>query len=104
MYFIFSKGSGQCLEDEPDLLERYKYPDLPAGVMYDANYQCRLQFGQKAILCTPPDEICLHLWCSINTTCTTLLRPAAEGTNCGKHKVIIILLMLSYTLSIFLLI
>uniref|UniRef100_A0A6P7GJF4 A disintegrin and metalloproteinase with thrombospondin motifs 12 n=1 Tax=Diabrotica virgifera virgifera TaxID=50390 RepID=A0A6P7GJF4_DIAVI len=83
---FLDKGLGQCLKDKPKDLKRYKYPDLPAGVMYDANYQCKLQFGKKATLCTPPDEICLHLWCSINNTCTTLLRPAAEGTYCGKHK------------------
>ncbi|CAH1284005.1 unnamed protein product [Diabrotica balteata] len=83
---FLDKGLGQCLKDKPKDLDRYKYPDLPAGVMYDANYQCKLQFGKKATLCTPPDEICLHLWCSINNTCTTLLRPAAEGTYCGKHK------------------
>ncbi|CAG9857813.1 unnamed protein product [Phyllotreta striolata] len=83
---FLDKGLGHCLEDEPDQLERYKYPDLPAGVMYDAHHQCRLQFSQKATLCSPPDEICSHLWCTVNNTCTTLLRPAAEGTYCGKHK------------------
>ncbi|XP_056632965.1 A disintegrin and metalloproteinase with thrombospondin motifs 7 isoform X1 [Diorhabda sublineata] len=83
---FLDKGLGQCLRDVPEEVDRYKYPDLPAGVMYDANYQCRLQFGKKATLCTPLDEICLHIWCSVNNTCTTLLRPAAEGTYCGKHK------------------
>lgn len=73
--------------DVPSSLEEYEYPDLPPGVMYDANYQCRLQFGSNATICSPPDEICLHLWCTVNNTCTTLLRPAAPGTSCRKHMV-----------------
>ncbi|KAG5873731.1 hypothetical protein JTB14_035545 [Gonioctena quinquepunctata] len=79
------KGLGKCLLDKPQDLDDYKYPDLPPGVMYDANHQCRLQFGTRATLCAPLDEICLHLWCTVNNSCTTLLRPAAPGTSCGKH-------------------
>lgn len=83
----FSKGLGRCLLDEPTIFAEYEYPELPPGVMYDANNQCRLQFGSSATVCTPPDEICHHLWCSVNSTCTTLLRPAAPGTTCRKHMV-----------------
>ncbi|XP_060526529.1 A disintegrin and metalloproteinase with thrombospondin motifs 7 isoform X2 [Cylas formicarius] len=46
-----------------------------------------LQFGTSdAVVCSPMDEICARLWCQVNETCTTLLRPAAPGTHCGKHK------------------
>lgn len=68
----------------------YSYPDLPPGAMYNADMQCRLQFNstdEDIRMCSQLDEICSQLWCTINGTCTTLLRPAAAGTGCGKHKV-----------------
>ena len=58
--------------------------------MYNADLQCRLQFNttdEDIKMCSQLDEICSQLWCMINGTCTTLLRPAAPGTRCGKHKV-----------------
>lgn len=73
--------------NEPSYNEDYQYPKLPPGSMYDADTQCQFQFGLNATVCAPPDEICLHLWCSVNNTCTTLLRPAAPGTSCRKHMV-----------------
>lgn len=63
---------------------------LPPGALYNADYQCRFQFGAEATVCSPPDEICDRLWCNVNDTCSTQLRPAAPGTNCGKHKVNVI--------------
>ncbi|CAG9772553.1 unnamed protein product [Ceutorhynchus assimilis] len=84
---FLDKGLGKCLQDKPEPIEEYQYPDLPAGAMYNANYQCRFQFGTTdATVCSPLDDICSRLWCTINDACTTLLRPAAPGTNCGKHK------------------
>ncbi|KRT86067.1 hypothetical protein AMK59_1874, partial [Oryctes borbonicus] len=82
---FLDKGLGECLQDEPQTVEDYKYPPLPPGAMYDAEYQCRLQFGDYAQVCTPASEICSRLWCTVNGTCTTQLRPAAPGTYCGKH-------------------
>ncbi|XP_022900466.2 A disintegrin and metalloproteinase with thrombospondin motifs 7 [Onthophagus taurus] len=82
---FLDKGLGECLKDEPKA-DNYKYPPLPAGAMYDSEVQCRLQFGDYAVkVCTPPEEICSRLWCQVNGTCTTQLRPAAAGTKCGKH-------------------
>ncbi|XP_063908818.1 A disintegrin and metalloproteinase with thrombospondin motifs 7 isoform X2 [Zophobas morio] len=81
-----NKGLGQCLQDEPEDNEIYEYPELPPGAMYNADYQCRFQFGGDATVCSPLDEICFRLWCMVNDTCTTQLRPAAPGTYCGKHK------------------
>ncbi|KAJ8979150.1 hypothetical protein NQ317_016770 [Molorchus minor] len=78
------KGMGKCLQDQPENVVEYEYPELPPGAVYNANYQCRLQFGGEATVCSL-DEICSHLWCSVNDTCTTMLKPAAPGTNCGKH-------------------
>lgn len=66
------------------------YPDLPAGAMYNADLQCRLQFNttdETVKVCSKMDEICSQLWCLVNDECVTQLRPAAGGTNCGRHKV-----------------
>lgn len=87
---FFSKGKGHCLHDKPEDVVAVGHPELPPGAIYDANYQCRLQFSVDAIECSPKDEICSRLWCQLNNTCTTKLLPAAPGTSCGKHKVKIV--------------
>lgn len=69
------------------MVEDYQYPELPAGAMYNAELQCRLQFGLDAKVCSQPSEVCARLWCEVNNTCTSQLRPAAPGTHCGKHMV-----------------
>lgn len=91
MHFkIFSQGFGNCLDDSPTEMEVLSYPDLPAGAMYNADLQCRLQFNttdETVKVCSKMDEICSQLWCLVNDECVTQLRPAAGGTNCGRHKV-----------------
>ncbi|XP_033219978.1 A disintegrin and metalloproteinase with thrombospondin motifs 7-like isoform X2 [Belonocnema kinseyi] len=82
---FLDEGKGTCLEDEPADND-YAYPDLPPGAMYNAEHQCRLQFGlREASVCSPLQEICSKLWCVVDGTCTTMLHPAAPGTHCGKH-------------------
>ncbi|XP_076178913.1 A disintegrin and metalloproteinase with thrombospondin motifs 7 isoform X3 [Ptiloglossa arizonensis] len=82
---FLDQGKGECLEDEPADND-YVYPDLPPGAMYNAEHQCRLQFGvREASVCSPLQEICSKLWCIVDGTCTTMLHPAAPGTHCGKH-------------------
>ncbi|CRL05730.1 CLUMA_CG018759, isoform A [Clunio marinus] len=86
---FLDQGLGKCLEDPPTPLEEYQYPELPAGAMYNADLQCRLQFNatdEDMKVCSQLDEICSQLWCLLNGTCTTLLRPAAPGTHCARHK------------------
>jgi len=108
--FNFSQGKGDCLEDEPARNNDYAYPDLPPGAMYNAEHQCRLQFGvREASVCSQLHEvngrivdessrtqrvcndlcfqICSKLWCIVDGICTTMLHPAAPGTHCGKHMV-----------------
>ncbi|XP_065156634.1 A disintegrin and metalloproteinase with thrombospondin motifs 12-like [Atheta coriaria] len=83
---FLDKGYGECLQDSPsEEIAEYEYPQLPAGAIYNAEYQCRLQFGNNATVCVQLDEICTRLWCEVNGSCTTQLRPAAPGTHCGKH-------------------
>lgn len=55
--YIASQGKGECLEDEPADND-YAYPDLPSGAMYNAEHQCRLQFGvREASVCSPLQEV-----------------------------------------------
>lgn len=52
-----SAGKGACLDDAPSL-GGYQFPDLPAGSMYDAEHQCRLQFGvDEAAVCSDMEEV-----------------------------------------------
>ncbi|XP_053405061.1 A disintegrin and metalloproteinase with thrombospondin motifs 7-like [Mercenaria mercenaria] len=77
---------GYCLDDEPSSHE-YNYPVLPPGTMYDANHQCRLQYGtDDATICTNEQDVCSNLWCQTNNKCSTHLEAAAEGTICGTNK------------------
>nr|XP_032514360.1 A disintegrin and metalloproteinase with thrombospondin motifs 7 [Danaus plexippus plexippus] len=78
-------GLGDCLSDRPSQEEPYVYPELPAGVTFDAAYQCHLQFGEEAVVCSKLTELCEHLWCLVNNTCKSMLRPAAPGTTCGEN-------------------
>lgn len=90
LFLISSQGLGKCLDDSPAELEVLTYPDLPAGAMYNADLQCRLQFNttdETVKVCSKMDEICSQLWCLVNDECVTQLRPAAPGTNCGRHRV-----------------
>ncbi|KAL5005515.1 hypothetical protein ScPMuIL_018971 [Solemya velum] len=76
---------GYCLDDEPADHD-FVYPVLPPGTMYDADHQCRLQYGQDAALCDGIEDVCATLWCRVDNKCSTKLEPAAEGTICGSNK------------------
>ncbi|PZC79906.1 hypothetical protein B5X24_HaOG215670 [Helicoverpa armigera] len=77
-------GLGECLSDRPSQEPTYVYPEVPAGVTFDAASQCHWQFGPDAVVCSKPGELCERLWCQVSNTCKTLLRPAAPGTTCGE--------------------
>ncbi|GIY90239.1 a disintegrin and metalloproteinase with thrombospondin motifs 16 [Caerostris darwini] len=79
-----------CLSNEPDSPDELQFPDYLPGQLYDADMQCRLQFGTKSKLCEHyprKSEVCRALWCQRNgRECETKFLPAAEGTSCGKDK------------------
>ncbi|GFY77477.1 a disintegrin and metalloproteinase with thrombospondin motifs 16 [Trichonephila inaurata madagascariensis] len=80
-----------CLTNEPDSPDELQFPDHLPGQLYDADMQCRLQFGAKSKLCEHyprKNEVCRALWCQRNggRECETKFLPAAEGTPCGKNK------------------
>ncbi|XP_077919654.1 A disintegrin and metalloproteinase with thrombospondin motifs 18 [Halichoerus grypus] len=83
--FLSTPQAG-CLVDEPKQTGQYKYPDKLPGQIYDADTQCKWQFGAKAKLCSLGfvKDICKSLWCHrAGHRCETKFMPAAEGTVCG---------------------
>ncbi|XP_052279811.1 A disintegrin and metalloproteinase with thrombospondin motifs 7-like isoform X4 [Dreissena polymorpha] len=83
---FFDRDWGYCLDDEPTTLH-YDLPILPPGTMYDAEHQCRLQYGtDNATVCTNEQDVCTSLWCRTDNRCSTHLEAAAEGTICGTNK------------------
>ncbi|XP_029101621.1 A disintegrin and metalloproteinase with thrombospondin motifs 18 isoform X1 [Monodon monoceros] len=83
--FLSTPQAG-CLVDEPKQTGQYKYPDQLPGQIYDADTQCKWQFGAKAKLCSLGfvKDICKSLWCHrVGHRCETKFMPAAEGTVCG---------------------
>ncbi|TRY85266.1 hypothetical protein DNTS_033599 [Danionella cerebrum] len=79
-------AQASCLVDEPKQIGQYKYPEQLPGQLYDADIQCKWQFGSKAKLCSLEfvKDICKSLWCHrTGHRCETKFMPAAEGTICG---------------------
>ncbi|KAJ3597712.1 hypothetical protein NHX12_001229 [Muraenolepis orangiensis] len=73
-------------DNEPRAVEEYQYPEKLPGELYDADTQCKWQFGEKAKLCTLDfkKDICKALWCHrVGRKCETKFMPAAEGSSCG---------------------
>ncbi|XP_027724801.1 A disintegrin and metalloproteinase with thrombospondin motifs 16 [Vombatus ursinus] len=86
LYKFLSTAQAICLADQPKPVNEYKYPEKLPGELYDANTQCKWQFGEKAKLCMLDfkKDICKALWCHrIGRKCETKFMPAAEGTICG---------------------
>ncbi|KAH9524630.1 A disintegrin and metalloproteinase with thrombospondin motifs 7 [Bulinus truncatus] len=85
---FLDRNWGYCLDDPPGHHD-FKYPELPAGTMYDADHQCRLLYGDGAERCNGLEvleHICTTLWCRVNNKCSTKLQAAAVGTLCGTDK------------------
>ncbi|XP_064193284.1 A disintegrin and metalloproteinase with thrombospondin motifs 18-like [Anguilla rostrata] len=79
-------AQASCLVDEPRHIGQFKYPEQLPGQLYDAETQCKWQFGSKAKLCDLESlkDICKSLWCHrAGQRCETKFMPAAEGTSCG---------------------
>uniref|UniRef100_A0A4W4FWN8 ADAM metallopeptidase with thrombospondin type 1 motif, 18 n=1 Tax=Electrophorus electricus TaxID=8005 RepID=A0A4W4FWN8_ELEEL len=79
-------AQASCLGDEPKLIGQYRFPEQLPGQLYDADTQCKWQFGSKAQLCSLDfvKDICKSLWCHrAGHRCETKFMPAAEGTVCG---------------------
>ncbi|XP_033312018.1 A disintegrin and metalloproteinase with thrombospondin motifs 12-like [Bombus bifarius] len=86
---LLESGLGECLTDDPrNPPEKFKYPDMLPGAMYDGNFQCDMNFpGSK--ICpgdTGRDAMCEMLWCEgKNGSCFSRGSPMAEGSKCGEN-------------------
>ncbi|XP_055965051.1 A disintegrin and metalloproteinase with thrombospondin motifs 16 [Sorex fumeus] len=88
LHRFLSSAQALCLTDQPQPVKEYKYPEKLPGELYDADTQCKWQFGEKAKVCLPgfKKDICKALWCHrIGRKCETKFMPAAEGTSCGHE-------------------
>ncbi|XP_066289406.1 A disintegrin and metalloproteinase with thrombospondin motifs 16-like isoform X2 [Branchiostoma lanceolatum] len=78
-----------CLNDPPKAVAEFKFPEKLPGELYNADLQCKWQFGNSAQLCMFDfgKDICKGLWCHRGgRRCETKFLPAAEGTSCGPNK------------------
>ncbi|KAI2659974.1 A disintegrin and metalloproteinase with thrombospondin motifs 6 [Labeo rohita] len=79
-------GRGTCLDNEPQKRD-FLYPTVAPGQVYDADEQCRFQYGASSRQCKY-GEVCRELWClSKSNRCVTNSIPAAEGTLCQTNTI-----------------
>uniref|UniRef100_A0A803VKR8 ADAM metallopeptidase with thrombospondin type 1 motif 13 n=1 Tax=Ficedula albicollis TaxID=59894 RepID=A0A803VKR8_FICAL len=88
---LVSTGQTSCLNDLPDM--DGSIPGWKPGLYYGADEQCKIAFGSLATACTFADsnvDICKVLSCHVQpadkSSCTRLLVPLLDGTECGINK------------------
>uniref|UniRef100_A0A8C3T559 ADAM metallopeptidase with thrombospondin type 1 motif 10 n=1 Tax=Chelydra serpentina TaxID=8475 RepID=A0A8C3T559_CHESE len=83
---FLDSGMGLCLNNAPPKQD-FVYPTVAPGQAYDADEQCRFQYGVKSRQCKY-GEVCSELWClSKSNRCITNSIPAAEGTICQTNTI-----------------
>ncbi|XP_075414964.1 A disintegrin and metalloproteinase with thrombospondin motifs 13 [Tenrec ecaudatus] len=92
---LLSAGRARCLWDPPRPLPEPAGRPLhaPPGLYYSADEQCRVAFGRSAVACTFAREhldVCQALSCHTDpldhSSCSRLLVPLLDGTECGLDK------------------
>ncbi|KAM9324233.1 A disintegrin and metalloproteinase with thrombospondin motifs 13 [Gastrophryne carolinensis] len=90
LHFL-SSSAASCINDLPALED--SIPSLKPGLYYGANEQCRIAFGSSALACTfsrNDIDMCSVLSCHTNhqdlSSCSRLLVPLLDGTECGSNK------------------
>ncbi|XP_044295955.1 A disintegrin and metalloproteinase with thrombospondin motifs 13 [Varanus komodoensis] len=86
-----SAGQASCTDDLPDLEDGI--PGGKPGLYYGADEQCKIAFGGGATACTFTGhdmDMCKVLSCHTDpddqSSCTRLLVPLLDGTECGIDK------------------
>uniref|UniRef100_A0A2K5IUY3 ADAM cysteine-rich domain-containing protein n=1 Tax=Colobus angolensis palliatus TaxID=336983 RepID=A0A2K5IUY3_COLAP len=88
-------GRARCVWDppRPQPGSTGRPPEAQPGLYYSANEQCRVAFGPKAVSCTFAREhldMCQALSCHTDpldqSSCSRLLVPLLDGTECGVEK------------------
>ncbi|XP_035378070.1 A disintegrin and metalloproteinase with thrombospondin motifs 10 isoform X1 [Electrophorus electricus] len=83
---FLNSGMGSCVTNVPPKQE-FVYPTSAPGQVYDADEQCRFQYGVKSRQCKY-GEVCSELWCmSKSNRCITSSIPAADGTICQTSTI-----------------
>ncbi|KAL1786618.1 A disintegrin and metalloproteinase with thrombospondin motifs 13 [Sigmodon hispidus] len=92
---LLSTGQMDCFWDPPGLQSGLSWQQLEAqpGLYYSADDQCRVAFGSGAVACTFSREgldVCQALSCHTDpldhSSCSRLLVPLLDGTECGVEK------------------
>ncbi|XP_076766964.1 A disintegrin and metalloproteinase with thrombospondin motifs 12 [Xylocopa sonorina] len=84
---LLESGLGECLNDDPrNPPERFKYPHMLPGAMYDGDFQCRMTFPNSKLCLQAEYQECGSLWCQVNASCLSQGVPMADGTKCGEKK------------------
>lgn len=88
---FYSAGKAECVKDVPVLggsLQEWK-----PGLYYGVDDQCRIAFGSTATACSFTSNdmaACRFLSCHVipgdRSTCTRLLVPLLDGTECGLNQ------------------
>lgn len=85
--WYFSADLGECLNDEPDIIMNNEV-GMPPGSVYDAQFQCNMEFPGSTVCTVDADRFCKSLMCKTDPkTCMTTGEPPADGTKCGENKV-----------------
>ncbi|XP_002663267.4 A disintegrin and metalloproteinase with thrombospondin motifs 13 [Danio rerio] len=91
LYSFFRAGKAECVQDVPVLGGSVQ--DWRPGLFYGVDDQCRIAFGSSATACSFTNEdmtTCRVLSCHINpqdhSSCTRLLVPLLDGTECGPSQ------------------
>ncbi|XP_072488956.1 A disintegrin and metalloproteinase with thrombospondin motifs 13 isoform X2 [Notamacropus eugenii] len=86
-----STGKASCVNDLPHL--EGTIPRAEPGLYYGADEQCRVAFGSAAVACTfsrDDVDMCQVLSCHTDpldqTSCSRILIPLLDGTECGINK------------------
>uniref|UniRef100_A0ABD2XC34 Peptidase M12B domain-containing protein n=1 Tax=Trichogramma kaykai TaxID=54128 RepID=A0ABD2XC34_9HYME len=83
---FFESGLGECLRNDPNNLpKKYKYPKLLPGAIYDANFQCQMDYANSTF-CDLQEEDCENLWCNVGKNTCKTKSPPADGTKCAEGK------------------
>ncbi|KAA8584306.1 hypothetical protein FQN60_008091 [Etheostoma spectabile] len=80
---FLDSGRGTCLDNEP-LKRDFLYPTVAPGQVYDADEQCRFQYGTSSRQCKY-GEVCRELWClsKSNRCVTNMVLPG--GVCCVRY-------------------
>ncbi|XP_034196359.2 A disintegrin and metalloproteinase with thrombospondin motifs 7 isoform X1 [Osmia lignaria lignaria] len=84
---FLESGLGECLNDDPkNPPNKFAYPNMLPGAMYDADFQCRMMFPESKHCPNSRLRVCDKLWCNTNASCYSRGAPMADGTKCGEKK------------------